>query len=369
MPRPTIYYVVEPAEALPIWFSRVIDGMRKTCMKNRYLLQELDDVSVLDTLDSLPHALMVICSQNNWTQHIVSELRARHVMPLLLGVIPTDFGHDVSGIMRAQRNFVEKMMDYFSGCGRRHMALVGVNHNASNDNVKAEAFLTNARSMGLPTSAKDVYWIDEDITNCVIQCLENSSCYDSVICSNDYVAAILLAEARTRGVRIQEDLYVAGLGDTLIGRYTQPTLTTTSNDEFYDMGCQAVNMWKLLMDNPNLSNMTITVSTEITPRGSTAFAEPGKYDRAAPTQDSPSITIGAGSQAIRNLENCLRACDALDTQILHMVLQGQSNEQIENGLFLAHSSLHYRLRKLYQLANVSSRTELETLFKYYLPNF
>ena len=72
---------------------------------------------------------------------------------------------------------------------------------------------------------------------------------------------------------------------------------------------------------------------------------------------------------MRNLENCLRRCDELDMRILRAVMAGKSNEQIETELYLAHSSLHYRLRRLYQFAQVGSRAELEERFRYYLPHF
>ena len=74
------------------------------------------------------------------------------------------------------------------------------------------------------------------------------------------------------------------------------------------------------------------------------------------------------NQVIRNLENCLRRCDELDMRILRAVMAGLSNEQIESELYLAHSSLHYRLRRLYQFAHVASRAELEAHFRYYLPH-
>ena len=160
-----------------------------------------------------------------------------------------------------------------------------------------------------------------------------------------------------------------GLGDTLIGRYTEPTLTTTTYDEYFEMGRQAINIWHIFSSNPSLASIIISVNTEIIPRGSTAFAQPQKKDLPLPDSPPPNLTIGNSSQTIRNLENCLRNCDDLDIQILHAILADQSNEQIESSLYLAHSSLHYRLKRLYQFANVTSRSELEHLFKYYLPNF
>ena len=229
--------------------------------------------------------------------------------------------------------------------------------------------MKKAKGLGLPLTENDVYYVDTDIDNSIVSCVNNAEKYDGVICSNDYIGAVLLAQARERGIRVPEDLFVVGMGDTLIGRYTMPTLTSTSNDEFFEVGCQAVNMWRIITDNPYLSNMTITVGTSIIPRGTTAFMEPRPDDYDFPQEDEPPIRIGTQNQVIRSLENCLRGCDEIDNQILHAVLEGKSNEQIESDLFLARNSVYYRLKKLYQAAGVSHRTELKELFRHYLPNF
>ena len=369
MGKNQVHCLIEPAQATPIWFLYLEDILRKSCQKKHLSLIRIDNVQMLDQLAEKPITVLVVCSQNNWAQHVVNELQRRHIMPVLLGVEPTLFGETVSGITIARRIFIEKVMDYFLNCGKKRMALVGVNRNASNDNVKVETFIQNSKDMHLPASLDDVYFTDSDIVNCVTKCLNQASRYDGIICSNDYIAANLLAQAHGRGIRVPEDLFVIGLGYTLIGQYTKPTLTTTTYDEFYEMGRQAINIWHIFSSNPSLASIIISVNTEIIPRGSTAFIQPPKKEPLPADSTPPSLPIGSNSQIIRNLENCLRNCDDLDIQILHAILTGQSNEQIESSLFLAHSSLQYRLKRIYRLVNVEHRSELEKLFQYYLPNF
>ncbi len=370
MGKQTVYVLMEPAQATPIWFARITEGLRVTCQQSRLTLTPLDSPEQLDALGEKPAAVLTVCSQNDWTRHTVGALRDRGIMPVLLGVVPERFGDSVSGIIMARRIYIEKAMDYFLENGRTRMALVGVNRNASNDSVKVSAFLQNSLQQGLDTSQEDIYWIDTDIVSCVSRCLDRAGRYDGVICSNDYVAAALLAQARERGIRVPEALFVMGLGDTLIGRYTEPTLTTTTtSDEYFEMGRMAVSVWRLVSENPSLASITISVNTRIIPRGSTAFAQPQRRQLQPSDSEPPQLRIGDVNQVIRNLENCLRRCDELDMRILRAVTEGKSNEQIETELYLAHSSLHYRLRRLYQFAQVGSRSELEERFRYYLPHF
>lgn len=364
-----LYMMIEPAEAVPVWFSRVIEGIRKYCMKLRLSHQQIETANDLDTLPCTPVSVIVICSQNTWTQHNVNELKTRGIKPILIGVVPAQFGNGISGVMLERQALIKKVMEYFLSCGRKRMALVGVNHNASNDIVKTNVFLENAIAMGILCKDSCVYWIDKDIRSSVERFLAHSASYDSVICSNDYVAVCLMARANDLKIRIPQDLFVVGMGNTIIGRYTQPTLTSTTDDEFFEMGHQAVNAWRVLHENPDLSNITITVNAEIMVRGSTAFTKPSTQYYSMPSTNAPTISIGEESQSIRNLENCLQACDELDLKILHAILNGQSNSQIESELYLARSSLYYRQRKLYKLANVMNKNELKNKFSYYLPNF
>ena len=364
-----VYVLTEPAQATPIWFSRITDGLRISCQQHRLTMVQIEDAAKLDALEEKPAAVLALCSQDNWTRHAVRELQARQIMPILLGVVPERFGDSVSGIVMARRVFIEKAVDYFVDNGRRRLALVGVNRNASNDSVKIGSFLQYCRAKVLPVTQEDVYCIDTDIVGCVTRCLDSAARYDAVICSNDYVAAALLAQARERGIRVPESLFVIGLGDTRIGRYTEPSLTTTTtSDEYFEMGRMAVNIWQLISENPSLASITISVNTRIIPRGSTAFAQPQRRDLQPEDDRPPKLHIGDVNQVIRNLENCLRRCDELDMRILRAVMAGLSNEQIEAELYLAHSSLHYRLRRLYQFAHVASRAELEAHFRYYLPH-
>ncbi len=369
MRKECVYCLVEPSSAMPIWFSRAIAGLKENCARHRLPLIQLENLTDLDSIEEQTNSVIIISSQNSWTYHAVQALCQHNIMPILLGAIPEEFGEHVSGVKLARKVFIEKIIEYFLNCGRRRIALVGVNRNASNDAVKAAGFLDCIRQYALPLSEQDIYWIDTDISNSVLRVLGNAGKYDAVICSNDYVAVTLLAHARTCGICIPNDLYVVGLGDTLIGRYTSPTLTSTNENEFYEMGRQAFSIWQTIAENPFLTSIVVTVGTEIIARGSTAYSCADEPLTHFSPSSEPTISIGQESQTVRSLENCLRGCDDVDLQILRSILCGKSNEQIENEMFLAHSSLYYRLHKLYQVANVSNRDELKQIFAFYLPCF
>ena len=62
-------------------------------------------------------------------------------------------------------------------------------------------------------------------------------------------------------------------------------------------------------------------------------------------------------------ERCLQACDELDSRIIGLILQGLSYESISEALFLSDSSLQYRVRKIFRLAQVDSRRSFEKMLQ------
>ncbi len=106
MGKNQVYLLVEPAQATPIWFVCMEDSLRKSCQRKRLSLVRIHDLQKLDRLPEKPISVLVVCSQNNWTQHVVNELQRRQIMPILLGVVVSLFGESVSGVFMARRIFI-----------------------------------------------------------------------------------------------------------------------------------------------------------------------------------------------------------------------------------------------------------------------
>lgn len=63
----------------------------------------------------------------------------------------------------------------------------------------------------------------EDIASSVLMGAER---FDAVVAYNDLLALGMMSEARSLGVRVPEDVSVAGFDNILFGRFSGPTLTT-----------------------------------------------------------------------------------------------------------------------------------------------
>ena len=138
---------------------------------------------------------------------------------------------------------VEELTGLFSRNGHRKTAYVAVGY--------TDGEFRRTRESGYLSGMKKYYPSDEavficlprpgdnkntNIQNVIPELLEKQ--IDAVICESDHIAAALLRQAIQSGLRVPEDLSIAGFGNSVIAEYTNPPLTTV---DFEGMGRQTVH--------------------------------------------------------------------------------------------------------------------------------
>lgn len=370
MEQKTIYILVEPSMMTPIWHANSIEGLKRSAARQKRSVCQIHSVEELDDRDP-PVALVIISTNTDWTREVIDACRQRNIRPIWIGGMPRKFGEDVSGTMYSSKSSVEEMLRYFVSCGRQRVALIGINENAANDSTKRDAFLVAARQMNLPITGRDIYCSNKGAANPLEAFFDNMEQYDGVLCSNDYIAANVLSHAEARGIGIPEELYVAGLGDTFLCRYTKPSLTSATRS-YIQTGEQAFNIWKQLNNDPSIFSIVVTVKCEIKPRASTAYS-PLPDEEVVPALEMAAPTMAEGTilaqtHAVRSLEYCLSNCDQMDMRIIRGMLRGDSVEKIAEEMFISVGTARYRLKKLYTAAAVNTKAEFVTLFERYIGN-
>jgi len=362
-----IYLLVEPSFMIPVWYSQSIDGLKRRASHQKKLLQHINSVDEIDEDDV--RAVTIVGTSDKWTRDVICQMREREIRPILIGTVPNKFGEDVSGTRYSSKESIEAMMYYFYCYNRRRMALVGINGNASNDVNKQDAFLLTAHLLDLPISQNDIYYKEPVSYNMTKRFLDQIDRYDGVICSNDYIATHVLDYAVRNGVRVPEDLFVAGLGDIMLCQYTTPTLTSATRF-YYETGEQVYDIWEQLNQNKNVTSIVTTVQCRIIVRGSTGFSPlpdlPANFrvehKDLREQDDEAQIAI----RAIRALENCLSQCNKLDLDIVRGLLNNVNLEALAEQLYISGGTVRYRLKKIYAAANVSTKSEFVELFRQYI---
>jgi LacI family transcriptional regulator len=93
----------------------------------------------------------------------------------------------------------------------------------------------------------------------------------AIVCFNDKAAIGALAAARERGLRVPEDLSIAGFDDLDLAQATTPLLTTV-RQPLSELGRMAVSLLNRLLNRHELEALHIELATELIIRESTGPA-------------------------------------------------------------------------------------------------
>lgn len=93
----------------------------------------------------------------------------------------------------------------------------------------------------------------------------------AIFAGNDEIAFAVIETARTRGLRVPDDLSVVGFDDTLIARMASPPLTTV-RQPLREMGAVALRTALRLVNGETIDSHHVELATELVIRESTARA-------------------------------------------------------------------------------------------------
>ncbi len=362
-----IHLIMENNLITPAWFANSLRGLEETAKSHKTGVSLISDIQ---EIPSYARSVVVVGTNRDWVRTVLDAARKRSLRPILIGAVPGSYGEDVSGTMYGSRSTIEELVRYFHHYNRRHIALTDINQNSTNDCAKYDSFLSIVKVLGLQTGYSDVYFKDPDSHNPTALFLNRIRDYDGVICSNDYSAGFILTYCRDNGIRVPEDLFVAGLGDMAICRYTRPSLTSATRS-YYEAGVQVYHIFRTLSQNPEVESIVTTMKSSIKPRGSTANlpVPPDLEQEPYPESASgavPKLLAANGADWLKRLEACLNQCDGRDLKIIAGILNGISNETLAETLNCSVGTVNYRLKNLYRIAGVSTKGELSDLIRHNL---
>ncbi|MBG6054921.1 DNA-binding LacI/PurR family transcriptional regulator [Salinibacterium sp. CAN_S4] len=123
------------------------------------------------------------------------------------------------------------------GVGRRRVAAIGLQSGGESTNAyqRQRGYLLALRAAGLsPESALQVSvtaFSRAEGARAVRELLASGILFDAVFCFNDLLALGAMHELQRSGVRVPDDVAVAGFDDIEEGRFATPTLTTIRPDK------------------------------------------------------------------------------------------------------------------------------------------
>ncbi len=368
-----ISIVVEPAYMRTPWWEETragIDGeLLRKGIKARYHFCETSNELKFDK-----NSVLILAGETYaWIDSILCYCECAGVRTVLAC---SDLGRTtarVSCVTLSRSEVMSKAVRYLHACGRSKICAFAMNQDSPADMRKLEGYIHAANHFGGFPRDTDIIKYTGSIEECFNAFMSAIQGFDAAICTNDLSAKYLITRLSECGVKVPEDIYVMSFGNTLIGRCSEPSITTVSLD-LQELGRQAVKASLFLFDNPDVNSIYVTINCRIIARKSTADMLP-EPSGALPENNSyyAGKSRSSYSDPVLNqlvcLEKCLASCDIIDARLIKGILAGTTYSQLAEELFIADGTLRYRIERIFREFRISSRKELVEIFSKYMPNF
>ncbi len=376
-----IYLVSEPRHESTYWYMRLLQGIAEQSARKNITVVHIDIGALEEIAMSGRHPCnpaIIFGATISWLNSACDVLRRYGMRNVIVGSGEQVFRRNTAAVALSHRESTYDLVNYMVRAGRKKIALFAHNPRSINDREKFKGYSEAASINGLQLGSDDLVIFEGSIEACIRNFRERAHKYDSVICSNDTSGIALINAAPELGIRIPEDMYVAGFGNTYAAKLTEPTLTSATLD-YYEAGKLALDASLYLRRNNSVLSCFTFVKCEVFPRGSTEYREakgselPAHYLKLEgegwngdEDGNNDSFYIDRHVQNILRLEGFLHGIDKTDTGILEALAQGKTYEKLSEELNMSDTMLKYRIKKMLQLSGMSTRQELLANINQYL---
>lgn len=372
MKKQDLYVIAEKQYSNTNWYTRIMNGLYQESAKKSFKITFCSD-SDLEALDA-GTILVLIGSSSPFMKKYIQLCTKYLLRPIVTGSGFYQTNIPVSYITINRYAAMIDVVESLVAIGAKSIAFLGVNSSFQTDMQRYEGWLSAVRFHNVGNPDEDAYFSDHGLPACMDAFWKNIHKYDAVACTNDWYASYVCSHAHEYGISVPDDLMVTGFGNTLLGQYANPPLTTVSLN-LSSVGTQVLTLHRLLSQNPDLQACTETMKSDIIFRGSTKKITPDMILSEHPAVFADkffSDFIPADKQHLNQLyalENTIEKMDETDSKIIHGLLEGVSYQSLAEKLFLSDTAFKYRLQKLFTSTGCNSRTELIQLIRDYIPRF
>lgn len=372
MKKQELYIVAEKQYSNTNWYIRIMNGLYQEASKKSFKIVFCSDAD-LESLN-VGAILVLIGSSKPFIKKYIQLCTQLQLRPIVTG---SGFHHTNIPVSYITINRYAAMIDVVEALiaiGAKSIALLGVNSSFQTDMQRYEGWMSAVHFHNAGNPDTDAYFSDKGLPACMDAFWKNIHKYDAVACTNDWYASYVCSHAKEHGISIPDDLMVTGFGNTLLGQYTDPPLTSVSLN-LSSVGTQVLTLHHLLSQNSDLQACTQTLKSDIIFRQSTKKMmsdTPLSEHHAVFADEFFTDFVPADKQDLNKLyalENAIGKIDEMDSKIIHGLLEGISYHALAEQLFLSDTALHYRLQKLFHSIGCKGRSELVDLFHNYIPGF
>lgn len=357
------------------WVESIFSGLRQSAEKSDYELEFIDNAEAIQRKD-YPEcgSIIVIGYVVDWLHRTIDVLLKKGFQPMLVNAwISPEMMKYCNGVYFQLDQTVENCLKYLSLSGRRKIVFFGTNTLSLADRMKEETFKKNAATYNEDQSA--LIFPGGNPINEYVECfLKNfeEKDIDAVICPNDTVAIHLINRMLKEGFKIPDDLYIIGMGNSLLGQNISIPLSSVDFN-YEELGRQAFGLWRYIQRGTNPVHGEISLPCRFIPRASTgdfAFSEPKIHSFLGSTVNENEIETNCDEfyededmQRIIMFEVFLRSCDEIDYRVLEGILNGKSDTKMAEQYNISDRAIRYRINKMSKKLCVQTREEIVNIIR------
>ena len=345
--------ICEPNYVEDVWGKQKYDPLIAIMKKRRIkysVIEELNELKNIVTDE--PIILIAVGAHKSWYSYIISRCNLINVRVITFGDI---LFHSVEGnyscITSDLKTSAMDIFRYFSANGKEKALLFGVNDNSEFDLQleKEITFFLPDRGIRVETIRAKSYFSES-----IDEFVETMDRYDSIICTNDYAAILLISRIKKICPDYLKKIFLVSFSNTLLSLIYTPSITT-----FYEtnVGVEyVIKIYYLLMQNPDISSINFSIKEHVKIRETTHYC-PYSLLEFNNFIDSPDIhkpyieeEILSEQQSffheLEKIEKMFQSFDKMDFHILILLLGGKTTLDIANMLYTSRGSVRYRIDRM-----------------------
>ncbi len=354
------------------WIAQYIKGIKDEAKRKGNEVKIIEcglDSSVFPDELTSAGAAIVISGTYNWTKGMSSLLSNMHIKPIIIGYDSSDDIAATGFVLMDYKKAITDLLDYFTSCHRKRVALFAVSLESPADKIKTEAFLSYTGRDGEKFDQKDIFYFRGMTRNTCESFISVCSDYDAVIGTNDVSTVILLQMLKSNGIKVPDDIFVASFGDSSLSKSTTNELTLALLD-CRSVGIHAAKMYAMLANSDTISSSVMRLSCTVDVRDSTANIPMNRmrsvFNSEKTLAPHNSFFADPHISEIVLAEQLLEKCDSLDLEIMKSLINKEKYIDIADKLHVSENTVKYRIKRLLNFAKLESRSELTELMKGYL---
>lgn len=350
--------------------AEYIEGIKAQIRKSRYKLREITENDISDVkkyfaAEGKRPVVILVGFTVMWIGECVNFLQSESIHPIVLTSLESRHTKPVSIVSFDEGEAVFKLCRYFAENGIHKIAYFGYNPNSFSHGVQYTSFKNSKTLFNIQDIHPyfDCYSDYGNIEKCANVFFDYYSDYEAVICSSPDRAIKLLHDIKKRGIA-PDALKVASVGWSSLNEMVSPSLTGYKFDAAA-CGRKAVKIYKLIVNNPEISSLKASISGTLLIGGSTDFMPFGneysvpylgnKFTSVHPTY----ITSGDSEiDMINNIENLINRSDKIDREYINLLLAGADTSGFAEKHFISENTLNYRIKNMCKTLGVATRKDL-----------